>query len=115
MDALDKLLNLAVGAYDLTREKLECITEEMIRRGEMSQDERKKYIEDLLKRIDVSKKELEANLETFVKDAVKKLSVPSKADFERLQAEVESLKKEVKQLKARKKKPASSDKKSDKK
>lgn len=100
MNALDKLLNLGIGAYALTREKIEKATDDMIRRGEMSREEGKAYVEDVLKRMETNKREIETKLETFVHDTVHKLSLPTHSDVEALRCEVETLKKEIAALKA---------------
>jgi polyhydroxyalkanoate synthesis regulator phasin len=98
-DILQKVLHFGLGVFDFTREKVEALVDEMVRRGEISQQESPEAVKELLERA----QEVQAALVDKVKELVNKALAetrPAKAaDLEALEKRVAALEEEVRKLK----------------
>lgn len=92
MNVIKDLVNLSLGAAVVTKKKAEEVVKELVKKGDIGQDEGKKLIDSLIKKGEKSKKEIEATIEKTVKNLIKKINMPTRQ-------EVNSLKSEIKQLK----------------
>ena len=99
MDNLKKLVNLGFGAWSLTCEKVEQVADELIKRGEIASEEKKKYVDELIGKIEKQKKEIEDKIQSVVSDTVKKLKYAKQEEIDSLKEEIEKLKEEIKNLK----------------
>ena len=95
MSALKSLLNLGIGAAVMTKEKVEEVVNELVKKGEVGQDESKKLIDDLIEKGEKSKKDIEAQIEKTVKSVVEKLDISTKKEMEELKSEIEELRKKL--------------------
>ena len=100
-DFLQKAWYFGLGVFDFTREKVEPLVEEMVRRGEISQQESPEAVKELLGRA----QEVQAALVDKVKELVNKALAearPAKAaDLEALEQRVAALEEEVRKLKGK--------------
>jgi len=99
MDNLKKLVNLGFGAWALTCEKVEQVADELIKKGEIASEEKKKYVDDIIDKIEAQKKEIETKIQKIVSDTLKKLKYAKQKDIESLKAEIEKLQNEINGLK----------------
>jgi polyhydroxyalkanoate synthesis regulator phasin len=91
-EMIKKAVNLGLGAFVLTREKVEALVEELIEKGELGKDEGKELFDKLLAKGDEARK----NVEKTVKEFVDELELPSRKEFDSLKSDVEKLKKQAK-------------------
>ena len=100
-DILQKAWYFGLGVCDFTREKVEPLVEEMVRRGEISQQESPEAVKELLGRA----QEVQAAVVDKVKELVNKALAearPAKAaDLEALEQRVAALEEEVRKLKGK--------------
>jgi polyhydroxyalkanoate synthesis regulator phasin len=82
MDAVRKAMLLGLGALNLTREKAEELIDDLVKRGEMSGNERAAMVEELLKGVERQKNELEGKVAVSVKKVMKDMRLPEKEDFQ---------------------------------
>jgi polyhydroxyalkanoate synthesis regulator phasin len=96
-----KLALLGIGIAALTREKAEEIVNEYVETGDISQDEGKKMVKDLMSSSTKHKTALENKIEEEVRKAAAKLNLASKDDIKRLEKKIAALegKKEIKKKK----------------
>lgn len=87
---LKKIGLLGIGIAALTKEKAEDIAKEFVEKGELSSEEGKELVMDLLKKSEEQKKELTKRVDNEVKKALKGLVV-SKKDIQRLEKRIEQL------------------------
>ena len=95
MSVLKDLVNLGLGALVVTREKVEEVVNELVKKGEVGQEEGKKLVEELIEKGKKSKKELEAQIEKIVKGATEKLDLPTRKELNGLKSEIEQLKEKL--------------------
>lgn len=94
-DFLKKAFNLGLGALVMTREKVEEVVNELVKKGEVGQDEGKKLVEELIEKGKKSKKELEIQIEKIVKGATEKLDLPTRKELNELKSEIKQLRKKL--------------------
>lgn len=93
IDLLKKTVLLGLGAITVTKDKVEVLVDELIKKGELAKDERSKAIQDLLKKAAEQEKILIDKISTEVNKAIAKLGIPTKQDLERLEKKIDTLKK----------------------
>ncbi len=96
-------LNLGFGLAAVTREKVEKISSDLVRRGELTSKEAKKWVQEIEKTVDKERKYLDKKVSQNVKDFIQKFKIPSRDEFDSLEKEVTKLKREVTRLKSAKK------------
>ena len=92
-DLIKKGVLLGLGALAVSKEKVEEVVDELIKKGELAKDERSKAIQDFLKKAEDQERILIAKINTEVDKAIKKLGIPTKQDLERLEKKIDELKK----------------------
>lgn len=98
-DLLEKMFNLGLGTLAVTREKVEKIAEELVKKGEMRREESKKFIQELVEKGEKSKKEIGVQLEKMVRNILEKLNLPNRKELEKLQAQIDRLKEKLEKRK----------------
>lgn len=98
-ETLKKLIYVGVGLAAQTAEKYQHTVDDLVKKGKISDKEGKKIVDDLLKKTEDRRDELEKKFN----QSIKKLGYVSVTEMEKLSKRVEKLENE---LKASKKKPA---------
>ncbi len=93
IDIFKKVLLTGIGLALKTKDEVEELAKEYITKGELSEYEGKKFIDDLLKRYDEAKDKLEEKVENSVRNFLKKSDIATKAELEELKKEIQELKK----------------------
>jgi len=88
-----KLALLGIGIAALTREKAEEIVNEFVETGDLSEDDGKKMVKDLMSSSTKHRSALEKKIEDEVKNAAAKLNLASKDDIKRLERKIAALEK----------------------
>ncbi|GAB6279088.1 MAG: hypothetical protein STSR0006_10910 [Lentimicrobium sp.] len=80
-----------IGLASLTREKAEEFAKELINRGELSENDKAKFVKDVMDQTEKSKTELEKKIEKSLEEILAKLNIPTRKEFEELKKKVEEL------------------------
>ncbi len=96
---LRKIGLLGLGIAVLTKEKAEEIANELIKKGEISQEEGVALAEDLLKQAEKQGTELNKKIDAQVKKTIKKINLASQDDIKSLEKKIKSLEKKINELK----------------
>ncbi len=97
-DMLKKMGLFGIGVLSLTQEKIEEFTQEMVKKGEMSKDEGKKFVKDVLSEKENQLKDMEEKINERVREHIKKSGVVMKSDIETLERKIEKLEKTVQSM-----------------
>jgi polyhydroxyalkanoate synthesis regulator phasin len=100
-DLLRDIFYLGAGAAFITKEKIEELKKELIDKGKMTQEEGRQFVDDLMKKSEDVKNEIEKKVQAAVKEQMQKMNVPSRDDVDALKAEIEKLKAEIKKGKTK--------------
>lgn len=94
LDLIKKAMLVGVGAFDLISEKIEKVAEELVKRGEMAEGERAKFVKEMTDKVIKDAGELKEKIGSKAKETISTIK-GSKAE------EVEELKQRIAQLEER--------------
>jgi len=94
-DLIKKTILTGLGLASLTKEKAERLVKDLIKEGEVSENEGSKFVKELLERAEDNKKAIEKQAEKTARGVLKKLNVPSRKDIVELNSKIEKLDKKL--------------------
>jgi len=97
-DMFKKMGLFGIGVISLTQEKVEEFSQEMIKKGELSREEGKKLVKDILSEREKQVKDLEDKINDRVRDTLEKSGVVMKSDISALEKKIEKLEKTIQAL-----------------
>jgi len=90
-EMLKNVMYAGIGAAFLTKEKIEELKGDLIEKGRMSQEEGKQFVDDLLRKSEKAKDQLDLWINKRVEDRIKQLNLVTKDEVAELQRKVEEL------------------------
>ena len=93
IDLIKKTMLAGVGLAAMTKDKVEELAKDLTEKGELSEKEAKKLLDDLLKRSKRAQKDLDKKMENVVMKVLKKMDVATKKDIARLDKKIKNIKK----------------------
>lgn len=97
-EMIRKMGLFSVGVISLTQEKAEEFTQEMMKKGEMSREEGKKFVKEVLSEKEKQVKDLEDKINDHVEKVMRKSGVVMKSDISALEKKIEKLEKTIQSL-----------------
>ncbi|MBE0521274.1 MAG: phasin family protein [Candidatus Methanoperedenaceae archaeon] len=94
-DILRKMGLFGVGLISLTKDKVEELSQEMVKKGEISQEEGKKFVQEVLSEKEQQLKHLEKQVNDKVKDFINKSGVVTRKDIQALEKKIDELEKKL--------------------
>jgi polyhydroxyalkanoate synthesis repressor PhaR len=98
VEAVKKALMASIGAVDMTREKVEELVDDLIKKGHLSKEERSQTIKDLMERTEERSKEAKLWVEEQVRATVKKIRPAKEEEVRDLRKQVNTLQKTISHL-----------------
>lgn len=95
-----KFLLLGIGALSLTEERLEQIISGMIKKGEISRQEGRELVEEMLKKINQEKDNLSEKIKKEFDCLMEKVDVPKQSDLDELKKKIAALEAKLEQKEA---------------
>ena len=95
-ELLKNMLYTGVGAAFLTRDKLDEIRKDLVERGNMTKEEGKEFVEDLLKKSNSARDQLENWLNRQVEERINALNLATADELDELRRKVEELEADLK-------------------
>ena len=90
-ELLKNMIYTGVGAAFLTRDKIDEIRKELVERGNLTREEGKEFVEDLLKKSNNARDQLEIWLNRQVEERIKGLNLATVDELDELRRKVEEL------------------------
>ncbi len=90
-ELLKNVVYAGVGAAFLTRDKIEEVRGELVNKGKLTKDEGKEFVDDLLKKSESARDQLELWLTGQVEDRVKQLDLATSDEVAELRRQIEEL------------------------
>lgn len=78
---LRKTYLLGLGLASVTRERLEEVVDELVKRGEVAEGDRQKVLDDLLERAKEEQKKLSTSVKEGVQKVVGEMGIPTRKEF----------------------------------
>ncbi|MDY6904979.1 MAG: phasin family protein [Thermodesulfobacteriota bacterium] len=93
IDLVKKMMFAGIGLALKTKDEVEDLAGDLVKRAELSENEGKKFVNDFLKRYDESREKLEERVDQTVKDVLSKADIPTRQEIAELKDEIKKLRK----------------------
>jgi len=90
-DLIKKGLALGLGFAVVSKEQIEKVVDELVKKGEVSASESKDLINELIQKGNEQHKEINTKLREQVQKILEELNIPSKVDIDRLEKRIVEL------------------------
>lgn len=87
-DLLGKGLAFSLGLAVASKEQVEKLVDEMVKKGEVTAAESKDLVRELMEKGEAGKKEMNDRISEQLEKLLKELNIPTKADLERLEQRI---------------------------
>ena len=94
-DLLKKVLSLGFGALVVSKDKIEDVVNELVKKGELGQEEGKDLVNELIEKGEASVNEVEGKIEKMVKSVTEKLDLPTRKELNEIKSEIEQIKEKL--------------------
>ena len=98
LDIIKKSLLTGIGLALIAKDEVEELAKEMAKKGQMSETEGLRFIDDLQKRYDETQKKLEEKVEKAVREFMKRADVVTGDELKGLKKEIRDLKKAISEV-----------------
>ncbi len=95
IELIKKTMMAGIGLALKTRDEVEEVVKDLVKKSAMNEEEGKKFLDELLGRYDEAKTKLEERVEKVVKEYLKKADVVTGDELKALKKEIRELKKAV--------------------
>jgi len=95
IDLVKKTLLTGIGVAALTKEKVEELAKDFIEKGKLTEQEGRELVDQLLKRSEEAKDELQAQVEEKVKLVMEKMNLAPRSDVDELKLEITVLREKL--------------------
>lgn len=95
-DIIKKVMLTGVGLAAMTKDKVEELAGDLVKKGKLSEKDGRELVDDLLKKSEKAKKDLEKDIEKVVKNTMKKMNFARAEDLSNLTKQVEKLEQALK-------------------
>ena len=93
---LEKAWLFAAGVFDFTKDKVEALVQEMVRRGEITQQESSETVKHLLTKAQEAQQAMVAKVKELTKSTIDEIRVAKASEVEALEARVAALEEALK-------------------
>ncbi|AFM01029.1 MULTISPECIES: phasin family protein [Desulfitobacterium] len=90
-DIVKKGLSLGLGLAVVSKEQIEKVVDELVKKGELSAGESKEWMNELIQKGEDQQDEIYTKIKEQVQKILAELNLPSKADMERLENRIAQL------------------------
>jgi polyhydroxyalkanoate synthesis regulator phasin len=94
-DLLKKALSLGLGALLVSKDKIEDVVNELVKKGELGQEEGKNLVNELIEKGEASVNEVEVKIEKIVKSVTEKFDLPTRKELNEIKSEIEQIKEKL--------------------
>lgn len=98
MDLLKKAALVGLGAAVFTKEKAESVVQDLVKKGDLTQDDSKKFFQELLVKGEQSKLDLEKLVDQQAQRLLNKAQLAKKSDVEDLKKQIQTLSRKLETL-----------------
>jgi polyhydroxyalkanoate synthesis regulator phasin len=92
LDLIKKSMLAGIGLALKTKDEVEDFVKDLQKRGEMSEADGRKFIDDIQKRYEETQEKLEKRIEKSVKEILKKTNIVTTDELKELKKEIRELK-----------------------
>lgn len=97
-DLLKKGLTLGLGLAIVSKEQVEKVVDDLVKKGEVSKEESKELIDELRQKGENGEQEIKRVVREQLEKVLKELNIPTKKEIERLQERINELEQKIMSL-----------------
>ena len=102
-ESFRKLGLIGAGLWAMTEEKIDDVVKDLVDKGDISKEEGKKAVQDLLEESKKQKADIEKKVSEKIQDAISKKDIFSRKDMIGLESRIKDLEEEIQRLKNKEK------------
>lgn len=91
IDLIKKIMFTGAGMASMTKDKIEELGKEIIATGKLTEKEGKEFIDELKKKSEESRKEMETKVDKLVKDRLSKMNIATRDDIKKLEDQLKEM------------------------
>ncbi|MCH8805733.1 MAG: phasin family protein [Planctomycetes bacterium] len=91
IELIKKTLLAGVGLAALTKDKVEELARDIAKSAELSSEKGQQFVDEITKRAEKAREELEASVRRLVNDNLSKTDLPTREDIHKLMARIDEL------------------------
>lgn len=95
IELIKKAMFTGIGVASLTKEKVETVAKEFVDKAGLSEDEGKKFVQDILVKSAESKEDVRKQVEEIVSSTLEKMNLAKDTDVQELKDEIAKLRSEI--------------------
>ena len=99
-DLFQKAWLFGVGLVDFTKEKVDAMVQEMVQRGEITQQESPEAVKELLAKAQDAQQAMVAKVKELTRNAINEIDVAKASELKALEARVAALEEALKERQA---------------
>jgi len=92
-ELMKKVMMTGLGLALKSQSEMEALTKDLIKKSKMGEAEGKKFVDDVMKKYDKAKKDMETTIRKGIADYMSSADIASKKEVESLKQEIKKLKK----------------------
>lgn len=90
-DMMNRMLSLGFGIAETSKEQVEKLVEELVKKGELSRSESEGLIKDLMRKAEEAENRMKESVREGVSSVIAELRLATKDDIERLERKLDAL------------------------
>ena len=94
-DLLKKIINTSLGAAILAKDKIKEFIDELVNKGKLTEEEGKRFMDDLRKETNKSGKNIEEEVRRIMERMLDRMDIATKKDLKVLQKKIDELENEI--------------------
>ncbi len=91
MNFFERFINLGLGSFSMTKEKIESMIDEMVEKGELNREEAKKTVDDIIKKGEEQRDQFRSMVREEMDKWRPDMSSTAKTQIENLEARIKEL------------------------
>ncbi len=97
---LKKAMLAGLGLVTLTTEKVDDIVDDLVKRGEIAENDKANAVREILDKAEESARDLKDKIETQIRDVIAKMPLSTKKETDELRQRIQQLETELNRLKS---------------
>jgi polyhydroxyalkanoate synthesis regulator phasin len=102
-ESVRKIGLIGAGLWAMTEEKIDELVKDLVDKGDISKEEGKKAIQDMLEESKKQKVDLEKKMSDKIQDAISKKDMFTRKDMHELESRIKTLEDEIQRMKNKEK------------
>jgi poly(hydroxyalkanoate) granule-associated protein len=91
IDLIRKSMLLGLGTMAVTKEKVEALVDDLVKKGEIAQEEKPKFVKEMMEKFQKEEKEMTAKIKQTVEKTIEDMGLATKKDIQSVLTRLDQL------------------------